>query len=38
MKRWKMKLKTSRRAFKKTVNRTNRMNMRPRPMRGGTRL
>lgn len=36
--RYKMSKKTSRRKFKKTAGRTNKMNRKPRPMRGGTRL
>jgi hypothetical protein len=37
-KRWKQNPKKSRRQFSKTADRTNRMNVKPRPMRGGTRL
>lgn len=38
MKRYKMNPKTSRRKFRKGAIRTNKMNLKPRPMRGGTRL
>lgn len=37
-KRYKMKNKKSKRQFRKTADRTHRMNLNPRPMRGGTRL
>lgn len=36
--RFKMSGKSSKRTFRKSSNRTNKMNVRPRPMRGGTRL
>lgn len=37
-KRYKMRNKSSKRKFKKTSSRTHRLNVGPRPMRGGTRL
>lgn len=37
-KRYKMKNKKSRKQFRRTVDRTHTMNVKPRPMRGGTRL
>lgn len=37
-KRYKMDYKKSQKKFRRTSDRTNRMNTRPRPMRGGTRL
>ena len=38
MKRRKMTRRGSKRLFKATADKTHRMNMSPRPMRGGTRL
>lgn len=37
-KRFKMKSRNSRRKFRNSADRTHRMNLRVRPMRGGTRL
>jgi hypothetical protein len=38
MRRYKLKKRTSQKKFRKTAGRTHRINTRPRPMRGGTRL
>ena len=37
-KRYKMDKRSSSRKFRRSADRTNRMNLGPRPMRGGTRL